>query len=124
MRLRKAILLGAVGVAVLAGCTTQPDNDSTVTLKVGDQKGGTKSYLAAAGLLDNLPYKVEWSTFTSGPPLLEAANAGAIDIGGVGNTPPIFAAAANSKIAIVSVQKGDVSSDAVLVPKDSTLRTL
>ena len=33
------------------------------------------------------------SQFTSGPPLLEALNAGAIDIGGVGNTPPLFAAA-------------------------------
>jgi sulfonate transport system substrate-binding protein len=136
MRPRNAFLLGLTGL-LLAACGNQPDSRDTpvpnsvgadelakVTLKVGDQKGGTKSYLAAAGLLDNLPYKVEWSTFTSGPPLLEAANAGAIDIGGVGNTPPIFAAAANSKVAIVSVQKGDVSSDALLVPKDSPLHTL
>jgi sulfonate transport system substrate-binding protein len=136
MRLRDAVLLGLTGV-LLAACGTQAGNGAApvpnsvgagelakVTLKVGDQKGGTKSFLAAAGLLDNLPYQVEWSTFTSGPPLLEAANAGAIDIGGVGNTPPIFAAAANSKIAIVSVQKGDVSSDALLVPKDSPLHSL
>ena len=60
---------------------------SKVTLTVGDQKGGSKALLAAAGVLDELPYKVEWKAFTSGPPLLEALNAGAIDIGGVGNTP-------------------------------------
>ncbi|MET1075967.1 MAG: ABC transporter substrate-binding protein [Umezawaea sp.] len=93
-----------------------------VTLKVGDQKGGSKSLLTAANLLADAPYKIEWATFTSGPPLLEAASAGAIDIGGVGNTPPIFAAAANAKIAAVSVAKGNVTSDAFLVPGDSPLK--
>jgi sulfonate transport system substrate-binding protein len=121
MRLPKAFLLV---VALIAGCTTQTGGGSAVTLKVGDQKGGAKSLLSAAGLLDNLPYKIEWSTFTSGPPELEAASAGAIDIGAVGNTPPIFAAAANAKISVVSAQVGDVSSDALLVPKDSPLHDL
>ncbi|GHE85281.1 ABC transporter substrate-binding protein [Amycolatopsis deserti] len=92
-----------------------------VTLKVGDQKGGSQALLKAAGLLNDLPYKIEWSTFTSGPPLLEAASAGAIDIGGVGNTPPIFAAAAKAKISIVSSAQGNVASDALLVPADSPL---
>ncbi|HVV11347.1 ABC transporter substrate-binding protein [Amycolatopsis sp.] len=95
-----------------------------VTLKVGDQKGGSQALLKAAGLLDDLPYKIEWSTFTSGPPLLEAASAGAIDIGGVGNTPPIFSAAAKAKISIVSAAQGDVTGDALLVPPDSTLRSV
>lgn len=123
MRLRNAFTIGLAAVLV-TGCTTASDSESTVTLKVGDQKGGAKSYLAAAGLLDNLPYKIAWSTFTSGPPELEAASAGAIDIGAVGNTPPIFAAAANAKIAVVSAQIGDVSSDALLVPKNSGLHAL
>jgi sulfonate transport system substrate-binding protein len=93
-----------------------------VMLKVGDQKGGSKSLLAAANLLADVPYKIEWSTFTSGPPLLEAASAGAIDIGGVGNTPPIFAAAAKAKIAVVSAAQGNVTSDALVVPSDSPLK--
>ncbi|MFJ8813949.1 ABC transporter substrate-binding protein [Amycolatopsis thermoflava] len=95
-----------------------------VTLKVGDQKGGSQALLKSAGLLNDLPYKIEWSTFTSGPPLLEAASAGAIDIGGVGNTPPIFAAAAKAKISIVSSAQGNVASDALLVTADSPLRTV
>jgi sulfonate transport system substrate-binding protein len=93
-----------------------------VTLKVGDQKGGSKSLLTAANLLGDVPYKIEWATFTSGPPLLEAASAGAIDIGGVGNTPPIFAAAAKAKISVVSGAKGNVTSDTLLVPSDSPLK--
>ncbi|SHE55135.1 sulfonate transport system substrate-binding protein [Streptoalloteichus hindustanus] len=95
-----------------------------VVLRVGDQKGGAKSMLAAAGLLDNVPYRIEWSTFAAGPPLLEAASAGAIDLGGVGNTPPIFAAAANAKVSVVSAARGDLTGDAVLVPADSPLRDL
>ncbi|MDF9811960.1 ABC-type nitrate/sulfonate/bicarbonate transport system substrate-binding protein [Streptomyces sp. SPB162] len=58
-----------------------------VTLNVGDQKGGSEAILRAAGELDKVPYRITWSTFTSGPPLLEAVNAKAVDIGGVGNTP-------------------------------------
>jgi sulfonate transport system substrate-binding protein len=73
-------------------------------------------------MLGDVPYKIEWATFTSGPPLLEAASAGAIDIGGVGNTPPIFAAAAKAKISVVSGAQGNVTSDALLVPGDSPLK--
>jgi len=72
-----------------------------VTLIVGDQKGGSKALLQAAGELGDVPYEIEWKEFTSGPPLLEALNAGAIHVGGVGNTPPLFAAAAESPIKIV-----------------------
>jgi sulfonate transport system substrate-binding protein len=99
------------------------DDLAKVVLKVGDQKGGSKTLLTTAGL-EQTPYKIEWSTFTSGPPLLEAASAGGIDIGGVGNTPPIFAAAANAKISIVSSGMGNVESDVLLVPGDSPVRTV
>src|SRR4051794_6021903 len=104
--MRKVIPLVAA-VLALAACGTSPatapkaavpdpvgaDELAKVTLKIGDQKGGSKSLLTAAGLLDDLPYKIEWATFTSGPPLLEAVSAGGVHIGRVGNTPPIFAAA-------------------------------
>ncbi|MET9603473.1 ABC transporter substrate-binding protein [Streptomyces sp. NPDC006512] len=94
-----------------------------VTLSVGDQKGGYESLLRAAGELDGLDYTIKWSTFTSGPPLLEAVNAKAVDIGGVGNTPPVFAAAAKSKIAVVGATHGSSAGEAILVPKDSALRS-
>ncbi|MDT8912600.1 ABC transporter substrate-binding protein [Amycolatopsis sp. PS_44_ISF1] len=99
-----------------------PAELAQVTLRVGDQKGGVKSLLTAANQLAGVPYRIAWSTFTSGPPLLEAASAGAIDIGRVGNTPPIFAAAAKARISVVSVAKSDVEREAVLVPPDSPLR--
>ncbi|MFL6141804.1 MAG: ABC transporter substrate-binding protein [Labedaea sp.] len=119
------MLAGCGGQADQAGSAEPPPVNATdltkVTLRVGDQKGGAQSLLKAAGLLSDVPYRIEWSTFTSGPPLLEAVSAGGVDIGGVGNTPPIFAAAANAKIAIVSSARGNVASDALLVPADSPL---
>ncbi|MFF9199362.1 ABC transporter substrate-binding protein [Streptomyces sp. NPDC014779] len=100
-----------------------PGGGSSLVLRVGDQKGGAEAVLRAAGELDDLPYRVAWSTFTSGPPLLEAINAKAVDIGGVGNTPPVFAAGAGSKITVVAATHGDSAGEAILVPRDSPLRS-
>lgn len=98
------------------------DGKGSLTLNVGDQKGGSEAVLRAAGELDDLDYKIRWSTFTSGPPLLEAINAKAVDIGGIGNTPPVFAAGAGSKISVVAASHGAAAGDAILVPTDSELK--
>nr|WP_062342684.1 ABC transporter substrate-binding protein [Herbidospora sakaeratensis] len=121
----KRALMAAVLLLAAAACgapaTDAGAADSTITLRVGDQKAGSQALLKAAGLLDDAPYKITFAQFTSGPPLLEAINAGAVDIGGVGNTPPIFAAAADSKIKIVAAYKQNVTGAAVVVPANSTL---
>ncbi|MFE3032820.1 ABC transporter substrate-binding protein [Streptomyces canus] len=116
-----ALLLTACGGNASAGTGTDTDGKGSLTLNVGDQKGGSEAILRAAGELDNLDYKIKWSTFSSGPPLLEAVNAKAVDIGGVGNTPPVFAAGADSKITVVAAWHGTSKGDAVLVPNDSKL---
>ena len=119
-RCRPGILVG-----LLAGCVSREDGSgaqqapatvplselSGLTLQVGDQKGGTESLLRAAGALDNLPYKVAFSTFTSGPPQIEAATAGKIDFAITGNTPPIFGAASNAKVKVVSAYDGGGCGD-------------
>ncbi|NEC54802.1 ABC transporter substrate-binding protein [Amycolatopsis rubida] len=133
MHLRN-ILAAALLLTGLAACSSSasdgrapvpaavsPAELKKVTLRVGDQKGGVKSLLTAANQLNGAPYRIEWSTFTSGPPLLEAASAGAIDVGRVGNTPPIFAAASKAKISVVSVAKSNVERETILVPPDSPL---
>ena len=147
---RRPLILAALAplaaLAVVSGCATAipattpaaakiaakiavpasvPTKELTgLTLNVGDQKAGLQALLTAAGELADVPYNIKWSTFTSGPPLLEAVNAGAVDVGGVGNTPPIFSAAAGGKIAIISAGRASASGDAVLVPKGSAVRTL
>ncbi|MFG1821811.1 ABC transporter substrate-binding protein [Microbispora bryophytorum] len=105
------------------GASEGKDGQATgrVTLRVGDQKAGSQALLKAAGLLDGTSYAITWSQFTSGPPLLEAVNAGAVDIGGVGNTPPVFAAASGSKIKIVAAYRQSAKGSAILVPRGSAI---
>jgi sulfonate transport system substrate-binding protein len=97
---------------------------SDLTLQVGDQKGGTESVLRAAGQLDNLPYKVAFSTFTSGPPQVEALSAGKIDFAITGNTPPIFGAASNAKVKVVSVYNAGGLGDQILAQADSPITSV
>ncbi|WP_437814740.1 ABC transporter substrate-binding protein [Sorangium sp. So ce1078] len=105
------------------GTGEQPAVDlSTVTLRIGEQTGIVKSGLEAAGQLDGIPYKVEWATFTAGPPLLEAINADAVDIGAVGDTPPIFAQAAGAPIRIVAATRNRPEYKAILIPQGSTIK--
>ena len=65
---------------------------------------------------------VKWVEFQFGPPMLEALSANAIDIAAVGDTPPIFAQAAGSNFVYVAATPS--VEHAVLVPKDSPIKTL
>jgi sulfonate transport system substrate-binding protein len=94
-------------------------------LHIGDQAGtGAQALLTAAGLIDKLPFKVSWSDFTSGPPMLQAMGAGSVDVGGVGNSPPVFAAAGGSKITIVGAYQSSPFGTALLVPKGSPISSV
>lgn len=131
--LAAGLLLGALTLTGCGGAATGNEgavNDDgsvdleKVTLVVGDQKGGSHALLAAAGLLDDAPYDIQWQEFTSGPPLLEALNSGAIHVGGVGNTPPLFAAAAQGEFQAVQAATYGGTGDAIVVPKDSDIETV
>ncbi len=94
-------------------------------LIVGDQTGtGAQARLTAADLLHKLPFPVKFADFTSGPPILEALNAGSLDIGGVGNTPPVFAAAGGDKLSIVGALTNSYRNEGLLVPKGSSITSV
>src|SRR6266566_3869278 len=142
---RVLALAAAASLAVLTACSSSSSSSaaggasatssgtssanqvsvSGVTLHVGDQAGtGAQALLTAAGLIHKLPFKVTWSDFTSGPPMLQAMGAGAVDVGGVGNAPPVFAAAGGDKIAIVGALRANPLGSALLVPKGSPVHSV
>ena len=139
-RRRTSLLSGAAGLVtaalLLAGCggaatgnedAVESDGSvdlSKVTLIVGDQKGTSAQALLQAAGLDDTPYKIQWQEFTSGPPLLEALNADSIHVGMVGNTPPIFAAAAKGTFKMVQAVTYTGKGDAIIVPKDSPIKSV
>src|ERR1700727_3718902 len=81
------------------------------TLRVGFQKG--EAILMAAKqnqdlekVLTPLGWRVEWTEFQFGPPMLEAMRVGSIDVGGVGDTPPVFAQAARADLLYIAANRG------------------
>ncbi|MBO9526186.1 MAG: ABC transporter substrate-binding protein [Sphingobium yanoikuyae] len=127
-------LLGglALALAVLAfilfRSASKGATDGAHTLVVGDQRGGAQALLKAAGELDDVPYQIKWALFPAASPLLEALDAGAIDIGGIGGAPFAFAYASGAQIRAVTayrptgVHAGKAS--AIVVPKNSPIESL
>jgi sulfonate transport system substrate-binding protein len=121
-RLRRAgvTLFGAaVGFAITASALAA----DAVTLRVGDQKGGNRSLLEIAGLAKDLPYKIEWSEFPAAAPILEALNAGALDVGYTGDLAFLTVYAAGAPIKAIGGTRSDARTQAILVRKDSPIRT-
>jgi sulfonate transport system substrate-binding protein len=114
------------GTTASASASASSSTDlSSVTLNVGDQKGtGAEAVLSAAGLLNTLPFKVTWSDFTSGPPMLQAMASGSVDVGGVGDAPPVFAASGGEAVEIVGARQTSGDQDALLVPKGSPITSI
>ena len=97
------------------------------TLRIAFQKGTVslavlKQRQALEKRLGNV--KLSWIEFPAGPQLLEALALDSADFGGVGDSPPIFAQAADKDLVYVGVEPPKPDSSAVLVGKDSPIRTL
>ena len=93
------------------------------TLRVGDQKGNSQAVMEAAGVLKDVPYKIEWKEFAAAAPLLEALGAGAIETGLVGDAPFTFAAAANVPVKAIAAIRQSRDGLAVLVPSESRIQS-
>jgi sulfonate transport system substrate-binding protein len=110
---------------VAAGVGASYGQDKTV--RIGYQKYGKLVLLKGKGSLEEklrpFGYKVSWTEFPSGPPLLEALNVGAIDFGVAGETPPIFAQAAGAPLVYLAYDPPAPQGEAILVPKDSALKS-
>lgn len=68
--------------------------------------------------------KVSWIEFPAGPQLLEALSVGSLEFGFTGDAPPVFAQAADKDLVYVGAEPAKPDSSAVLVLRDSPLKTL
>ncbi len=97
------------------------------TLRIGYQKSSVSMVLAREHHLfeQALPgTQVRWTEFLGGPPLIEALNAGSLDIGNIGDIPPIFAQAAGIDVQYIGVEPNDGRTEAILLPKASTVQSV
>ena len=72
--LRRTAVAAAATVLLgggLAACSSDAETSSgKPVLRVGVQKDGVRSVLDASGVLDDLPYEIEYSEFSAGPPII------------------------------------------------------
>jgi sulfonate transport system substrate-binding protein len=118
---RLAALLCAAAVSLGSAVATFAAD--AVVLRVGDQKGGNRSLLEISGLAGDLPYKIEWSEFPAAAPILEALNAGALDVGYTGDLAFLSVYAAGAPIKAIGGTRSDAKTQAILVRNDSSIKT-
>ena len=115
-----AFLLAAGLTLVSAAAAFAAD---ALVLRVGDQKGGNRALLEIAGLAQDLPYRIVWSEFPAAAPILEALNAGALDVGYTGDLSFLTVHAAGAPIKAIGGTRSDARSQAILVREDSPIRS-
>ncbi|MDH6108724.1 sulfonate transport system substrate-binding protein [Kitasatospora sp. MAP12-15] len=93
------LLAACGGSATADGAAKSPGR---VTLRIGDQGKDFQTLLASSHALDGADYKVVFDQFNSGPLVNQAFAAGAIDLGVMGDTPAIYAAAAGLPVDVVA----------------------
>ncbi|QHF45388.1 ABC transporter substrate-binding protein [Pseudomonas sp. S35] len=113
-----------LGTALALGMATTAHAADLQPLRVANQKSTIKALLEACGETKNVPYTIQWSEFPSASPLGEALNAGAVDIGALGDAPYVFALGAGAALKVVSIIHAEGrNTTALLVPKDSPIKT-
>jgi len=129
MTTRRVFLSGLLGGLLSLSALVPPGagaQTSKKDLRIGYQKSATvlaaakqqklfEKALAPLGI-----QSVQWIEFQYGPPLLEALGSGAIDLGQVGDTPPVFAQSAGAGILYLATCAQQES--AVLVPDSSDIK--
>ncbi|MQT12563.1 sulfonate ABC transporter substrate-binding protein [Segnochrobactrum spirostomi] len=127
---RRTALAGTAGLAagLAAAFAIRPAFAAGGQVRIGYQKYGTLVLLKGRGILEKqlepLGVTVSWAEFAAGPQMLEALNAGAIDIGQAGEAPPIFAQAANPNLVYIANEPPAPKGEAILVPHDSPLQSV
>ncbi|MBN3881590.1 MAG: aliphatic sulfonate ABC transporter substrate-binding protein [Nostoc sp.] len=99
----------------------------TKVLRIGYMTAGdiTRSRQVLEKRLNPLGINVQWAKFTAGPQLLEAMNVGSLDVGAVGETPPIFAQATGIPfVFIASTKPATGEGTAIVVHKNSPIKTV
>ncbi len=148
-RLRRAgALLGAIAAAVVvsacgsssatSSATTStaatastgsatPVDLSGVTINFADQFKEYETAFDATGALNGAPYKVSYSEFVGGPPIIEAETGGSVDLGDMAETPTIFAQAAYDPVKVVAATESADANESpfgIIVPKGSPITTV
>lgn len=114
-----ALALGGLPLSAHAASGPTPET----VLRIADYKALDGLALEASGNAQS-SYRSQFAEFASGNLIVEAINAGSIDIGSSSEIPPAFGVAAGASLSIVAVVKDDVNWQVVLVPPGSPIQSV
>lgn len=118
-----------LSTALVAAFAATPARSQAVAkeVRIGYQKTGVLVIARQQGTLEkrftSSGTQVKWVEFTSGPPMMEAISNGSVDFGAVGDSPPIFAQAANANIVYAAASPIS-NGQGILVPANSSIKTI
>lgn len=124
---RRSLLAGLAAAALV---TPLRAARAATTLRIGYQRSSTLiALLRQNGNLEKaltpLGTGLSWHEFTSGLPIMEALNAGQIDVSAdVADTVPIFAQAAGARITYIAQEAPSPDAQAILVPEASPAKAV
>ncbi|OLP52931.1 ABC transporter substrate-binding protein [Rhizobium rhizosphaerae] len=121
-------LLMGTGAADLSLLGVRAEAASMKELRIGYQKTGLPVIARQQQVIEKAlapeGVSVRWVEFSAGPPLVEALNAGSIDLGWTGDAPPIFGQAAGAAITYVAALPSNGAGEAVFVKPDSAIKSV
>lgn len=116
-----------VACAMLGTTTVWAVDPSVKELRIGFQKSSINFAIAKQQKLYEKEFpnaKISWNEFPAGPQILEALAVGSVDVGVTGDTPPVYAQAANKPLYYIAYEAAKPLASAILVQKDSKLTQL
>ena len=99
--------------------------DPRPAVRIGYQQFGLLWLLRACGGLEravsDAGLSLRWIEFASGPELVDALRSDDLDLGVVGEAPPLLAQAAHAPLVYLAAEPPAPEAEAIIVPRDSTL---
>jgi sulfonate transport system substrate-binding protein len=97
-------------------------------VRIGFQKASVLVLVKWRGFLEKAMaprgITVEWAEFPTGPAVIEAINAGQLDLGFVGEAPPVFGQAASDTLVYIATEPPAPRSEAILVKNGSAIHSV
>ncbi|WP_084663294.1 ABC transporter substrate-binding protein [Pandoraea faecigallinarum] len=120
-RLRRGVAVALSVAAILPFASKAADKP---VLVVGDQAYNAQSLFEASGALHDAPYTIAWKQFPAGTPVIEAVNAGALDIGLQGDGPVLFLAAQGAPVKVIGIYRDSPDSVVLLAGPHTQIKTV
>lgn len=119
-RLTLGRVLGLAVLLLVGACSKIAEP----TVIVADRQRALRIVAEASGAFKDAPYQVQWSDFSTMPPLFEALDTGAVDLAASIDNLGLQAAIRGVNMRIVAVSHSSAAGDALIVSADSSIRTV